>query len=277
MSTLQDLSTDDILRKLRVSSVHLVNLDSDDQPKGIASGCLLDCERSRLLITVAHAQQDGAPLAIELGWDEGQRQVVYHKVSRLTTMEFSFKLPQGVETDTLEATDIEINTNIDFAFAKIPITVSPLCQQLNESGKILASDSCTIWTMESITAPNPDQQYGFAGRTKPQLEKHAVVNILSTVFRVRYPLKFVGEQNGFYVFLLPDEKPSPGLFKGCSGAPIIDMDGHVVALHSASSRDRPLIYGVPLNQEKLAALCIESIGLENLPGWKELKEAQENS
>ena len=65
-------------------------------------------------------------------------------------------------------------------------------------------------------------------------------------------LKYVGTEDSYYVFELPFEHPGHEFFKGCSGAPILDSRGNIVALVCSGDIDRNAIIGISLNKYKIA-------------------------
>jgi hypothetical protein len=245
------LSTQDILPNLQVSSVPLVTLTSENMPGSMASGCLLDYDGSRLVVTVEHAIIDGQTLAVELGWDAEQRQVKLCKLNPTTVR----------LTKLIDGFNFAPWADLDFAYCKFPVNEVPQFQQLDESGKILSARPCTIWTEAAIKEPEVDGLYGFAGRTQGHLEDHRLdVKFFATKLQVCYPIRFVGEAYGLYKFQLPGEHPGDKFFKGCSGAPIVDLAGNVVALVVGGRAPEPAIYGFPINRYKVL-FDVEAKGL----------------
>jgi hypothetical protein len=210
------------------------------------------------LCTAAHAINNGQ-LSLQLEWDADCRLTKTRKLS-LTQM-CSKQIASGADIEGLGWTEL------DFAFCKIPPVDLPLCQELDMdtlSGTVCNARPCTIYKDTDIKEPNPYDVYGFAGGTKMRYEDHSAivsdVKFFGTERRVCYPLSYVGEQGDFYAFKLPGSYPGDEYFKGCSGAPIVDMDEHVVALVCWGCPKNSTIYGFPVNRYK-AVLEVSASGL----------------
>lgn len=75
--------------------------------------------------------------------------------------------------------------------------------------------------------PLKEQTYAFSGQVFPErIEDRA----LCTEIRVYPGMKYIGDEGEFHIFKLQVDHPGHEHFKGCSGAPIVDMNKNVVAL-----------------------------------------------
>jgi hypothetical protein len=235
---------------LEVSSAALAKIDKNDLPDGFASGCLMDYHGRRLLLTVAHATHSGPPLALSLGWDADKRRV---KLWRLGALNF---LALGQLDTGMEIKDMSLR-EIDFAYVDVPPDVEPRLEKIDAAtGNILESRLCTVWSATAISEPKADVQYGFAGHTKQSLEGHHLiapdVKFCFSELRVCFPLAFVGTEDDLLAFQLPVEHPGHEYFYGCSGAPIIDADGHVVALVCKGDMETSTVFGISLRRYQIA-------------------------
>jgi hypothetical protein len=235
-----------IQSKLEVSSVPLAKLDAANLPEGFASGCLMDYYGRRLLLTVAHAAHEGPPLALAIGWDAAMRRV---KLWQFGALNFIVRgqLHSGTELEGMEVKEV------DFAYIEVPTEVEPRLENIDpHSGTIIESRPCSVWRETAIAEPEHGIRYGFAGHTKPSLEDHASiaadVKFCFTELRLCYPLSFIRREDDLLVFQLPVEHPGHDHFRGCSGAPIIDEEGRVVALVCRGNIEESLIYGVSLRR-----------------------------
>ena len=226
-------------------------LDHNNMPAGLASGCLMDYHGRLLLLTVLHATEPGLPLALEIEWVPEARRMKMWGFGGLNFL-------GRVQIDTATG---EVNENatklIDYGYVDLPNEIQPRLQKIDfHSGAVTESRDCTIWPARAIGDPVAGARYGFAGHTKPSLEDHSLlvpdVKFWCTELRVCFPMDYVGPYDDFHVFRLPVEHPGDEYFRGCSGAPIIDEDGHVVALVCGGDRDRSLIYGVSLRRYQVA-------------------------
>jgi hypothetical protein len=234
---------------LEVSSVALAKLNDANLPAGFASGCLIDYHGGRLLLTVAHAAQQGPPLALSLGWDPAKRRVKLWKLGGLNFLGRG-EFVAGMELRVMKLKEV------DFAYVDVPSNLQPRLEKIDgHTGEIVESRACSVWPAAAITEPAPGMRYGFAGHTKQSLEEHALiaddVKFCFSELRVCFPLSFVGTQDDLR-FRLPVEHPGHDYFRGCSGAPIIDEEGRVVALVCYGNLDESAIYGISLRRYQFA-------------------------
>jgi len=146
---------------------------------------------------------------------------------------------------------------VDFAYVDVPVELEPRLEKIDaQTGDIIESRACTVWTADAIAEPDAGIRYGFAGHTKPSLENHALiaadVKFCFTELRVCFPLSFVGQCDDLFAFRLPVEHPGHEYFHGCSGAPIIDEQSRVVALVCEGNFEDSIIYGVSLRRYQVA-------------------------
>lgn len=146
---------------------------------------------------------------------------------------------------------------VDFAYVDVPPQHVPQLEKIDaQTGNIIESRACTIWPATAIAEPEAGIRYGFAGNTMPSLEDHALiaadVKFCFTELRVCFPLSFVGQRDDLLAFRLPVEHPGHDYFRGCSGAPIIDEEGRVVALVCEGNIEDSIIYGVSLRRYRVA-------------------------
>lgn len=226
------------------SSVSLTKLDAEFKIGGIASGCLIDFPDGRVIATVSHVIKEPPALHLELFWSEEKR--------KSYTRRLDLKEPSPKEFEASAELQLLKRRSLDFAYQKLPNTDVPLFQNLDQSGsgKVLSSRPKIIYSPEAIQTPQPGVLYGFAGRTLPKVEKHPNVSILQGKLRVQYGLVCVGIVNGLYAFQLPLEHPGHDFYRGCSGAPIIDIEGNIVALVCRGCVEESLIYGFPIERYK---------------------------
>jgi hypothetical protein len=85
--------------------------------------------------------------------------------------------------------------------------------------------------------------YGFSGQVRTEI--HGSDQLVSEM--VVYPgLLYRGTENGYHTFKLPVRHPGHDAFSGCSGAPIIDTKGRLVALVCSGDTSDDTIVGVSL-------------------------------
>jgi len=239
-----------MLSRLEVPSVSLVHTNDRNLPSGFASGCLMNYNKQRVLLSVFHAMKEGPQPALFLGWEPTMRRVMLRRVGGFNFLaKAEFALGTRLEDSSF--------SEIDFSYANVPAEDAPQLQEIDpHTGNILKSRACTIWDESAIAEPDNDSEYGFAGHTMPSLEDHSLiaadVQFCFTELRVCFPLSYLRTEGDMHVFRLPVKHPGHEYFRGCSGAPIIDETGKVVALVCKGDLGDSIIYGISLRRYQVA-------------------------
>lgn len=231
------MSQDELITRIFASSAPLRRLDDHLLPTGIASGCLLDYGGKRLLLTVEHATGDQKNWAIEIGYEKGKGAKCY----QLGAMNFLLR-------GTISTGNVD---KIDFSYVEVPRDLVAYRQKLDPSGNVMAEMPVEVFHTDTFIVPSKDERYGFAGHVKPNLQKQSSQTALMTEFKVYHDLSFVKKEDHFYIFKLPMKYSGHADFKGCSGAPIIDTKGNVVALVCKGNAGSDEIYGIALKDYQI--------------------------
>jgi hypothetical protein len=225
------------LKRVQRSSIPLRRLDNELLPIGLASACLIDYLEKRILLTVFHAVGKSSRWVIQLKYDiEKKRTETYSPLS------FNFLAEMRLGSS-------EIN-DVDFAYAEVPKDIEVYFQHLTPTGECIEEFKRTIFAPNFNIQPSVDEIYGFSGEVLPDFVPD--LNALIIEHRTYPGLKYMRTENGYHFFKLPVAHPGHEHFQGCSGAPIIDSKGHVVALVCSGSEETHEIRGVALNKYKIA-------------------------
>ncbi len=225
----------DWLQWMLVSSVPLRHLDEDGKPLGIASGCLVTCRGRRFVLSACHAvQPDSKGWAIELDHDSRKGTEMYWPTS------FMYMAEMQKGSGVLEY--------VDFCFAEVAADLQPI-----HAHRTFFSVSDVrprhIFEVEDFAEPTVEGVFGFSGEVKP--EKHGL-EAIATEMNVYPGLRYVRSEGADHIFQLPVDHPGHESFRGCSGAPIVDMDRRVVALVSSGSKEAGTITGVAISRAMTA-------------------------
>ena len=223
------------IRLLQLSCIPLRKLDDSLMPIGLASGCLIDYLGKRIILSVLHATRRDASWAIQIKFERGIGTEIYRP-----------GLFNYVGEMTLGVSEIR---EIDFSFAKVANDVVPYFQELTMRGEKLSEVPRKIFAPAFDVLPSKDATYGFSGETMPEMHGS---HTLATEHLICHSLKYVESKNGYHVFKLPVDHPGHKYLKGCSGAPIIDTKGNIVALVCRGDISENTITGVSLNKYKFA-------------------------
>lgn len=218
-----------------VTSHPLRRLDAQEYLLGIGSGTLLDYRGRRFLLTVQHNVPLGSSdWILDLGKRSDKGTEIYKPKYFLYVCEYT--------RSTGEA------RAIDFCFSELPTDLNSIYQQRTPwvSGE---ERHRHVFKSDLTTVPSIEQIYAFAGQIQP--ESHSPRSYAMTT--AVYPgLKYLRTDSEMHVFKLPVSHPGDEHFRGCSGAPIVDMKRQVVALVCGGEEADGIVYGVSVARYKFA-------------------------
>jgi hypothetical protein len=205
-------------------------MDDSDKPVGVASGCLVRFEDCLLLLSVCHATGQGR-------WAAEMR---FYPERDGTELQFF--------GDQWSARHLDPNTSmheeLDFSFTEVPQDFVSIMQERNAAGEIVRERQRHTFEIELQELPTVHEVYAFTGRVRPaQLDKVTYWSEPTVYPGLRYE-----RTDGYYhVFSLPVPHPGHDAFRGCSGAPIVDRQGRVVALVCSGDVPSNTITGISLH------------------------------
>jgi hypothetical protein len=225
------------LTQIYESSVPLRRLSEQKLPTGISSGCLVDYGGKRLLLSVEHATGDQQNWAIEIRYEKNKGTKCY----QLGAM--NFLLIGTISTGEFK--------DIDFSYVEVPNDLLAYRQELDQEGNVKNEAQVHVFDLVFELEPSKEEKYGFSGHVKPSLEQHTSQTYLGTEFKVYSDLTFVRKKDDYYVFKLPMKHPGHDDFRGCSGVPVIDTKGNVIALVCHGYEEADEIYAVSIKDYKI--------------------------
>jgi len=166
-------------------------------------------------------------------------------------------------TEDMSLEDFEEMLNngerLDIAFAEIKNDIELIQPEIDfQIFKIFSCEKLPLF-MENATVPNTEERYGFYGKIRP-----AYIGIqLQMTPTLKHSLKFHRVKGLFYMFLAPEIITDSEDYQGCSGAPILDSQGRIVALVCAVHTGSRIIYGFPILEcKKLLDYALQTGMLE---------------
>ena len=221
--------------RILLSSIPLRKINDELLPVGIASGCLIDYLDTRIVLSVFHATRRDDNWALEVKYEHGKGTQLYR--------------PGGFHHLGEMKLGIAKISEIDFSYREVSSDLETYFQEISPSGAIGTERVREVFKPDFSVQPNTNEVYGFAGQVMPEMHG---TSALVTETQVCHGLKFIGTESDYHVFELPFPHPGHERFRGCSGAPIIDTKGNVVALVCHGDIERNAIFGISLNKYKIA-------------------------
>ena len=237
------------------SSIQIFQANNDImKPEGFGTGCIVRYLGHTILLSVSHVTNDtGLTTFLETNLPpEGNTTplkpiggFVYYNVLKVT--------------DGMNLKDfgnlIENNSErIDVTFAKLTEkfelkqpTMDFGIFQVDEGDKLMLD-------LNYATVPDKEKMYGFYGKIRP--EYNGIYLKMTPTFK--HSLKFYKTNGHFHKFLAPEIIKDKEDYRGCSGAPILDSDGRIVALACKIIENTKIIYGFSIQEcMKLIKMTID--------------------
>ncbi len=218
-----------------ITSIPLKRIGPDNTPVDMASGCFVNCQNRRFILTVSHAVELGSSdWVIELGYDNTKGTEFY----RVARFYYLGEISRGAG---------EI-ADADFAFAEVLADLESTFHLLTPFGPMSPKRQRHVFDLEVTGTPHVDELYAFNGEIRPRPDSSGLVTQ-----PVIYPgLRYIESSGCYHVFRLPVPHPGHDDFTGCSGAPIVDTKGNLVGLVSGGNIESNVIFGVALSRYKFA-------------------------
>lgn len=234
------------LHQLAISSVPLQQLDTNLLPQRFASGCLCEYKGLRFLLTAGHAMLKQGDWAVAVRYVPDYGTELY----RLGNMTMLERLRLGMPM-----------LDVDFAFTAVPQDLCPMWEAFDPNTlKLTNQEPRTVHRLNFEGIPKRGCWYGFCGHTKHVFEDHSWLGfkqpVLDAQAAIVSAIEYVSTEDDMHVFKIAGGHPGHNVFYGCSGAPIIDGQGNVVALVSGGDVERGIVRGVSLHQYR-SALDVE--------------------
>ncbi len=218
------------------SSVPIKDLSSGS----IGSGCLFKYKGKNLLMTAAHVIKDNGKPMLELRYDANAGK---SRFFALTDLFYKIK------SYDISSINLEVES-IDFAFAILEHDehdIKPYFQQFSQDGNIEKEFPRFIFTENSIADPKSDEYYAFSGLIKPEKgNSQTSYDVKQTITHEIMTFSESINDNEIFSFE-PLEYAGNENYKGCSGSPIIDNKGKVVAILIGGDSFLKKVYGINIS------------------------------
>jgi hypothetical protein len=228
------------------TSIQVFMADKNNpKPQGFGSGCIINYLDRKFFVTVSHVTNlDGLTAMLETNQPFDERGPILKPIGGICTFDLIQVKPDMNLNDFTEI--LEQGKTLDIAFAEIKDEIKLLQPEMDFGAfKVNASEKLEIY-MDDATIPTTEERYGFYGKIRPEYEGI----ILKMTPTLKHSLTFHGEKGNFYLFLAPQTITDKTDYAGCSGAPILDSTGKIVALTSAVLRNSRVIYGFKIQECK---------------------------
>jgi hypothetical protein len=233
-----------------VKSVQLiVGKGNNIDPVSFGSGCIVKYRESHLLITVAHVTgyEDTATCIVTNQPPENKHSKLYcvgtmNYFDEYTSKNLILADIQGLD-DLLKG----FVETIDFGYCELKDQFEIIQPELNFGfHKVEKSFKMYIDLDAESDTPSKENFYGFCGN----IRHNKTQSILQSSITLKYDLRYHRTKGRIHMFLAPDVITDVDDYKGCSGAPILDNHGKLVALAVAVVSNSKIVLGLSIHEVK---------------------------
>ncbi|QXP74674.1 hypothetical protein H0I31_00740 [Tenacibaculum sp. AHE15PA] len=239
---------EEILIRSSIQVYTMVN--KEENPSGFGSGFIINHKNKYFFITVFHVIRDEVETFLETNLPPKDNKQSLQPIGGIYSFNL-LKASPNISAEGLEELLTEPGEIIDIAFSEyIPEKMGPLMQKGIDFGAFKVEKGIKITLDENhISEPNTDNSYGVFGNIGHHYKGVNLVSSPKLVNNLKYHKTF----GDFHKFLLPTIIKEKEEFEGCSGAPIIDSLGNVVAIACKVATGTKLVYGFSISK------CIQLI------------------
>ena len=196
-----------------------------------ATGTLVEFQNRLFVISVAHAvPKDTKGWALEVGLDPRHGIEVFH----INTFAYAAEFTRSTAT----------YRELDLCFAEIDADIEPKYELRTPRG-LFDQRPRHIFKPEDFSEPDPKSKFAFSGRIRH--ERHGEDVFVSEM--AVYPgLKYLGTKQENHEFDLPVSHPGHDAFHGCSGSPVVDLQGRLVGLLTSGVVAKNTVTGIAIQR-----------------------------
>ena len=246
------MTNDELIVK---SSIQLFIADKEyPKPQGFGSGCILIYEGQKYLISVSHVTDHGLTTFLETNQPPIDNTtplkpvggLIYYNLLNLKSNITAFELEKELENG---------GQRLDITFAKVEEPLDLLQPELNIDNLKITAGKKVFIDATRIVKPNKNERYGFYGKVRPEY----IGYYLKTTPTLKNNLTYTSTVGNFHIFVSDKIILDKEDYEGCSGAPILDNQGNLVALACKIRVNSKLIYGFSIQEcVKLLKITIDT-------------------
>jgi hypothetical protein len=216
------------------------------KPEVFGSCCLISYQDRLFFISVSHVTDfEGLATLMETTLPFDERGPILKTVGGICYFDLINMKKDLISVEEFEKV-LQTGKRLDISFAEIKDPVTLLQPEMDFGAFKVHANNKAILHMDEIAEPQKEERYGFYGKVKPEYFGKG----LKMTSTLKHNLKFHRTNKDFHIFLAPEVIKDSLDYEGCSGAPILDSNGKLVALACAIRTGTRIIYGFPITEGK---------------------------
>lgn len=230
-----------------LSSVHVLIADvQNPRPFAFGSGCFLKYGNKFFFASVSHVTNyKDMTTFVETNLPPIEETVPIKPISGLYYYSM-FKSKGNMTLAQFEEMLQSPQKPLDITFAEVYPPLGIFQVEMDFGAFKVERSPIVYLDLEDAAIPDKDETYAFFGRTRQDYEGH----YLKRTHTFKHGLKFFQTVGNFHVFLAEEVIQDSLDYDGCSGAPILDSEGRIVALACKIKIGTKIIYGFSIKECK---------------------------
>ncbi|KGO78798.1 hypothetical protein Q763_16555 [Flavobacterium beibuense F44-8] len=238
------------------SSIQIYQADkSKMKPEGFGTGCIVKYLGHTLLLSVSHVtNEDGLTTFLETNLQPEKNTTPLKPIGGLVWYDV-FKVTDGMDLTDFQYLIENKAEPIDVTFAKLTEQFELKQPAMDFKYFLIEAGDKLMLDLDYATVPDKNNTYSFYGKIRPEYQGI----YLKMTPTLKNGLKFHRTNGYFHMFLAPEIIKDKDDYRGCSGAPILDSEGRIVALACQIRENTKIIYGFSIQEcMKLIKLTIDT-------------------
>jgi hypothetical protein len=237
------------------SSIQVFMADPENpKPQVFGSGCLINYLDRLFFISVFHVTNYDLTAFLETNLPPNEIGPPIQPIGGLCSFDL-FEVTKDMEIKEFEDLLKKPLETLDVTFAEVKHPITLLQPEMDFGAFKIDAGHKIILSSDNLAIPTKDKTYGFYGKIKHKYNG----KYLEMTPTFKHSLTFHRTNKYFHMFLAPETIVNKEDYEGCSGAPILDSDGNIVALACKILVGSKVIYGFSIQEcMKLLKISIET-------------------
>lgn len=227
------------------SSIQIYQADKTIlKPEGFGTGFIAKYLGYRFLISVSHVTNDNGLITfLETNLPPENNRTPLITIGGLIYYDL-LKISEGMDLKDFVNLIENNGERIDITFAKLNNQFELRQPELDFGSFKIDEGEKVMLDLDYATIPDKLKTYGFYGKVRPDFSG-IYIKMTPTL---KNGLKFHRTNGYFHKFLAPEIIKDKDDYRGCSGAPILDSDGRIVAVACKVVQNTKIVYGFSIQE-----------------------------
>lgn len=229
------------------SSIQIFQADmKSPKPEGFGTGFIAKFLDKQFLVSVSHVtNNDELTTFLETNLPSEDKTTPIKPIGGLVYYDL-LKVKDEMGLKDFEGLIENNGERLDITFSKLNEEFVLIQPEMDFGFLKVAKGQKIFLDLDYSTNPDKSEIYGFYGKMRPEYKDYH----LKMTPTLKHSLTFHRTSGNFHLFLAPEIIKDKDDYKGCSGPPILDSEGRIVALACKVLENSKVIYGFSIEECK---------------------------